>query len=118
MPAPTDLKLLAKPVAAKLAPADLAWLREATPPRRLVAGGKRILLTSEPTPAAGGADVVLHPSARPYAKLVDGKLDVGTGRADDAPDGESPCVLYDAATGEAKVRFAAWDRTVLRRRAG
>src|SRR5438067_1999088 len=35
--APTDLRLAAKPVAAKLQPAEIAYLREATPPRRLVA---------------------------------------------------------------------------------
>lgn len=113
MPAPEALRFEGKANAAKLAPADIAWLRTATPPRRLVANGKRILLTSEERPETGLADVVLKPGGRAVVHRVGARLEIATGRADEET-GESPFILFDAETGEAKVSYAAWDRAARR----
>lgn len=114
MPTHDDLRFRAKEIAAKLHPADLAYLKEATPPRRLVAGGRRILLTSETKPDPGNADVILHPGERPLARREAARLDVSVGQAGTDENGESPFVIYDSSTGEAKVHYAAWDRKALR----
>jgi hypothetical protein len=114
--ATTDMRLAAKPIAAKLGPAELAYLREATPPRRLVAGGKRILLTSDAAAAdVGAADVVLHPGPRAAVREVAARLDIAVGNASADEHGESPYVIYDAETHEAKIHRAAWDWSVLRK---
>lgn len=114
LPSPEALAFEGKANAAKLAPADLAYLREATPPRRLVAGGKRILLTSEPRPDHGQADVVLKPGDRPLWQRVDARLDIQVGRADD-PSAESPFIVFDATTGAVKLHHAPWDRAAVRK---
>lgn len=120
--ASTDMRIAAKAIAAKLKPSEMAYLREATPPRRLVAGGKRILLTSDTkAPADSAADVILHSGGlKPIVRRDPntGRLDVAVGNASEAPEGESPYVLYDSETGDALVKYAAWDITVLRRRQG
>jgi hypothetical protein len=108
-------RLAARDLLGKLDKAEVAYLKEATPPRRLVAGGKRILLTSEPAPAAGAADVVLHPGARAVTKADGARLDVSVGNASADEHGESPFVVYDTELHEAKVAHAAWDRMVLRK---
>lgn len=114
MPSAEAARFQGKANAARLAPVDLAYLQLATPPRRLVANGKRILLTSEPAPGAGQADVVLKPGPRALVARTGERLDIAVGRADDEV-GESPYVVYDAGTGEAKVHYAPWDRTALRK---
>lgn len=115
MPAPPDVRIGARDLLAKLAPADAAYVRDASPPRRLVAGGKRILLTAEPKPDAGLADVVLHPAPKAEVHVEAGRTFVRVGDASDAEHGESPYVVFDAATGLAKAHYAPWDRALLRR---
>ena len=102
-----------------LQPSDLAYLRGAGPPRRLVAHGRAILLTADPLPAAeaaGAARLVLHPGPAPRVDTRDGVAFACTGRADD-PSGEAPYVLVDLATGEPEVRHAAWTAPAKGRRA-
>lgn len=114
MPSAEAAMFQGKANAARLAAADLAYLKLASPPRRLVANGKRILLTSDPAPDAGQADVVLKPGPRPLVTRTGGRLDIAVGRADDEV-GESPYVVFDAETSEAKVHYAPWDRAALRK---
>lgn len=107
-PVPEALRAEGKANAARLKPADLAYLRESTPPRRLVAGGKRVLVTAEAAPDAGNADVVLKPGPRTVVAQAGPVLVVMVAPADD-PTGESPYVVWDSETGEARVHHAAWD---------
>lgn len=112
------LRLEGKAIVSTLKPADVGYLREATPPRRMVAGGKRILLTSERSPAdVGAADVVLHPGDRAVVRADANarRLDVSVGHAVADEHGESPFVVYDTDTNTATVHHAAWDRSVLRK---
>ena len=113
LPGPEPLRVEGNANAAKLERADVAYLREATPPRRLVANGARILLTSEPAPDAGQADVVLHPGPATLVRRVGARLDVTLAPAD-TDTGESPYVVYDAETGEATVHHAIWDAAARR----
>lgn len=114
LPSGAELRVQAQPIAATLQNADLAYLKEATPPRRLVAGGRRILLTSETKPNVGLADVILHSGDKPHARREATRLQVCVGQAGTDANGESPFVVYDPTTGEAKVQYAAWDRAALR----
>lgn len=110
------LRLEGKAILSMLKPADVGYLREASPPRRMVAGGKRILLTSDAKSTdVGAADVVIHPGVRAVVRLDGTRLDVSVGSAIGDEHGESPFVVYDTQTQEAKVHHAAWDRTVLRK---
>lgn len=116
---PLDLAALGKPVrpahrelgdanAALLKPGDLRYLRSGGPPRRLVAAGKRVLLTSDPSPQTMGTDVVLHPSDEAFVAQEGALLRVGVGRVH-GPHDAAPFVLFDAATGEAVVKRAVWN---------
>ena len=93
---------------ARLDPADVAYLRESTPPRRLVAQGRSILLTSAPFPEAGQADVVLRPGETTGARRVGPRLDVTLAPLDNE-SGESPFVVYDPERDEATIHHAIWD---------
>ena len=116
---PRDLAALGKPPretyraegeanAARLAPADATYLRSGGPARRVVLQGRAVLLTADPSPQVGASKVVLFPGAAPRVETRDGVLHACVGRADD-PAGEAPFVVYDAHTGKAEVRHAAWD---------
>lgn len=110
------LRLESKAILGTLKPADVGYLREASPPRRMVAGGKRILLTSDAKAMdVGAADVVLRPGERAAVKLDGSRLDLTVGNAAEDEHGESPFLVYDTQMHEAKVHHAAWDRTVLRK---
>lgn len=98
----------------RLQPADLAYLRNGGPPRRLVAHGLPILLTSDPLPEPGNARLVLHPGPAPYVEDRDGVTYACTGRADD-PSGEAPYLVVDLDTGRPTLRHAAWTTPTPRR---
>lgn len=99
---------------ARLQPADLAYLRNGGPPRRLVSHGLPILLTSDPLPDPGNARLVLHPGPLPFVEERRGVTYACTGRADD-PAGEAPHVVVDLETGQATLRHAAWTAPTPRR---
>lgn len=111
-----QLKVECKEILAKLPPAEAGYVREASPPRRMVVGGRRVLLTGEASPRdVGAADVVLRPGARAVVRREGSRIEASAGNAGVDEDGESPFLVYDTEAHEARVHRAAWDRTVLRR---
>ena len=106
--APAALREEGKRNLARLKPADVAYLREATPPRRLVMGGKRVLLTSESLPDVGQSDVVMRPGGETSVRRVGPLLEVVLAPADNET-GESPYVVYDGERDEATAHYAIWD---------
>jgi len=97
---PEDRALLKDPVG--LERADVAYLRHAAAPRRLVAGGRQMLLTSDPL-ARDAAYVV-----RPGARAEIGDLAASTGRIRGS-QGEAPYLVLDLESGEMSARHAIWD---------
>jgi hypothetical protein len=99
---------------ARLTPPQATYLRAGAPPRRVVMGGMALLLTADPSPQVGASKVVLFPGDEARIEDRDRVTHACVGRADD-PSGEAPFVLYDADTGLAQVRRAAWDVDMLAR---
>lgn len=97
---------------ARLSPPQATYLRAGAPPRRVVLGGLAVLLTADVSPHVGASKVVLFPGPEARVEERAGVMHACVGRADD-PSGEAPFVVYDAATGLAQVRRAAWDVDLL-----
>jgi hypothetical protein len=95
-----DRALLKDPVG--LERPEVAWLRNAAAPRRLVAGGRPMLLT--PDPAAQDATYVVKPGER--AEINDRAATTGRVKGS---RGEAPFLVLDLATGALSARHAIWD---------
>lgn len=81
--------------------ADLAYLRHASAPRRLAAGPRQVLLTSDAA-ATDPRALVLRPGADAGPNVVG----VGSVRAS---AGEARYALLDLATGAVRTEIAVWD---------
>jgi hypothetical protein len=90
-----------------LSTADLAYLRAASPPRRLMVHGERLLLTSDPR-AAPGVERLVQPGD---ACTVDARrIRIASAGA---PTGEAPFLVLDDDGW--RVGLAAWDVDAYRR---
>lgn len=98
---PEDRARLKDPVG--LERPEVAYLRAAAAPRRLVAGGRAMLLTSDPASRDASSYVV-----RPGERAEVGDLAATTGRVAGSR-GEAPYLVLDLASGSIGVRHAIWD---------
>lgn len=93
---------------AGLPAAEVAFLRSASAPRRLVAGARQVLLSWDPR-ATDPRAFVIRPGA---ATLLDERGatlgPVASSR------GEASCVLLDLESGACEARVVAWDASPIR----
>jgi hypothetical protein len=99
---PLDKALLKEPVGIERA--EVAWLRNAAAPRRLVAGGRAMLLTSDP--AAQAPSFVVRPGAA--TRIAERHAELGPVAES---RGEAACLRLDLETGALDARRVAWDQT-------
>lgn len=97
---PRDRAALKDPVG--LERPEVAYLRNAAAPRRLVAGGRQVLLTWDPQ--AEDAAFVVKPGER--AEVNDRAATTGKVHGS---RGEAPYLALDLETGEVVPRHAIWD---------
>jgi len=101
---PADRALAKQPGA--LPASEVAYLRAASAPRRLVAGGKQFLLTWDPAATDPRAFVVRPGPETPVDERGATLAQVASSR------GEAACLLLDLESGARETRIVSWDAPI------